>query len=154
MGGASSKPTLSAPPQPVIISQAQIVVPPKPPQIIQQQMPQHHPPSVPVMMMPMRPPPMMRNYNICFALNKFKITFYFTAPQFQMGYMQGMPPQGQPQQLAPAPPVMDQPIPIEDEPPNKKLRSEDHLLAEAQFLALHKVFILHNKQVSNHISLL
>ena len=55
-------------------------------------------------------------------------------------YMQGMPPQNQPQ-LAPAPPVMDQSQiqQIDDEPPNKKLRSEDHLLPEAQFLALHKV---------------
>lgn len=58
-GNISGKPTLSAPPQPVIISQAQIIVPPKPPQMVQQQMqPQHHQPQVPVMMMQMRPPPM------------------------------------------------------------------------------------------------
>lgn len=59
--GSSQKPTLSALPQPVIMSQAQIVVPPKPPQIMQQQqIQQHHQAPVPVMMMPMRPPPMMR----------------------------------------------------------------------------------------------
>lgn len=57
-----------------------------------------------------------------------------------MGYMQGMPPQGQQQQLAPPPPIMDQSIQIEDEPPNKKLRSEDHLKPESQFLAMHKVY--------------
>lgn len=66
---ASTKPNMSAPPQPIIMSQAQIVVPPKPPQIISQQPPppqqsiQHAPPPPSVMMMPMRPPPMMRKYS-------------------------------------------------------------------------------------------
>lgn len=55
----------------------------------------------------------------------------------QMGYMQGMPPQGGP--IAPAPPVMEQmQPPMDDEPPNKKLRTEDNLMPEAQFLAQHK----------------
>lgn len=52
-----------------------------------------------------------------------------------MGFMPGMPPQAP---LAPAPPIMEQPIPIEDEPPSKKLRNEDHLLPEAEFLTMHK----------------
>lgn len=78
-------------------------------------------------------------------MQKFSFFFfflYFPAPQFQMGqmgYMPGMPPQGAP--LPPAPPVMEQPVappPIEDEPPGKKARTEDNLLPEAQFMALHK----------------
>lgn len=52
-----------------------------------------------------------------------------------MGYLPGMPPQGNP--IAPAPPVMEQPMTIDDEPPNKKLRGEDNLLPEDQFLAMH-----------------
>lgn len=51
-----------------------------------------------------------------------------------MGFMPGMPPQAP---LAPAPPIIEQPIPIEEEPPNKKLRSEDNLLPETEFLAMH-----------------
>lgn len=116
-GGASNNPTTSKPAaQPIVMSQAQIIVPPKPPQMVPaQQMPQHHQPP-PVMMMQMRPPPMM-------------------PPPFPMGYLPGMPPQGNP--IAPAPPVMEQPMPIDDEPPNKKLRGEDNLLPEDQFLAMH-----------------
>lgn len=58
-----------------------------------------------------------------------------------MGFMPGMPPQGP---LAAAPPIMEpQSIPIDDEPPSKKLRGEDNLLSEADFLAMHKVSI-HN----------
>lgn len=50
--------------------------------------------------------------------------------------MPGMPPPGGPPlPLAPAPPVMELP---DDEPPNKKMRSEDNLIAEAAFLAAHK----------------
>lgn len=54
-----------------------------------------------------------------------------------MGYgMPGMPPPGGPAPpLAPAPPVMELP---DDEPPSKKLRGEDNLIAEAAFLAAHK----------------
>lgn len=51
-----------------------------------------------------------------------------------MNFMPGMPPQAP---LAPAPPILEQPIAVEDEPPNKKLRSEDNLLPEADFLAMH-----------------
>lgn len=57
------------------------------------------------------------------------------ASAFQMPYMPGMPPQAP---LAPAPPIMEpQPIPVEEEPPTKKLRVEDNLLTEADFLAMH-----------------
>lgn len=56
------------------------------------------------------------------------------APPFPMGFMPGMPPQGP---LAPAPTIMEQAIQIEDEPPNKKLRNEDNLLPETEFLAMH-----------------
>lgn len=58
---------------------------------------------------------------------------------------------GGPPQISPAPPVIDQAnipvppaqsIPIDDEPPNKKLRSEDNLVPEAEFIAMHKVRFL------------
>lgn len=41
----------------------------------------------------------------------------------------------------PAPPAMEQSNinPSEDEPPNKKSRSEDHLIPESQFISMHKV---------------
>lgn len=55
-------------------------------------------------------------------------------------------PTGGPPQLSPAPPVIDQgiipiaqSIAIDDEPPSKKLRSEDNLIPEAEFIAVHKV---------------
>lgn len=51
-----------------------------------------------------------------------------------MNFMPGMPPQAP---LAPAPPIIEPPIPIDEEPPNKKIRSEDNLLPEADFLAMH-----------------
>lgn len=55
-----------------------------------------------------------------------------------MGFMPGMP--GLPPQppLAPAPPILE-PVSVEDEPPNKKLRNEDNLLSESEFLALNNV---------------
>lgn len=61
-----------------------------------------------------------------------------SAPPFQVGYIPAMQP-GAP--IAPAPPVMEQPImiPQEDEPPNKKSRTEDNLIPEAQFITMHKV---------------
>ena len=44
--------------------------------------------------------------------------------------------------MAPAAPIMEQQQPpqqlIEEEPPNKKLRGEDNLLPEIDFLAMHK----------------
>lgn len=49
-----------------------------------------------------------------------------------MNFMPGMPQAP----LAPAPPILD-PTPVEEEPPNKKLRSEDNLLPEADFLEMH-----------------
>lgn len=53
-----------------------------------------------------------------------------------MNFMPGgnMPPQPN---LPPAAPILEAPIPIEEEPPSKKLRSEDNLLPESDFLALH-----------------
>lgn len=53
-----------------------------------------------------------------------------------MNFMPGgnMPPQPN---LAPAAPIPEAPVPIEEEPPSKKLRSEDNLLPESDFLALH-----------------
>lgn len=54
---------------------------------------------------------------------------------------------GGPPQISPAPPVLDQgiiPAPqtisVDDEPPNKKLRSEDNLVPESEFIAMHKVY--------------
>lgn len=71
----------------------------------------------------------------------------FTAPPFPVpSYMAPMPPGGPPP-ITPAPPVaLDQgmvPLPTtiltDDEPLNKKLRSEDNLIPEAEFIAMHKV---------------
>lgn len=52
-----------------------------------------------------------------------------------------------PPQISPAPPVLDQgiiPLPqtmsVDDEPPSKKLRSEDNLISETEFIAMHKVY--------------
>lgn len=59
----------------------------------------------------------------------------FLAPPFPMAFMPGMPNQGP---LAPAPPIIEPPIAVEEEPPSKKQRSEDHLLPESNFLSMHK----------------
>lgn len=122
---STGKSTLSAPPQPAS----------HPPVSLAQSKPMmqtsaiSHPPPVPVMMMPMRPPPMM-------------------PPPFQVGYIPAMQP-GAP--IAPAPPVMEQPImiPQEDEPPNKKSRTEDNLIPEAQFITMHKSPVTIQVQVPN-----
>lgn len=73
-------------------------------------------------------------------------TLIFAEQPFQMGYgMGGMPAQGgPPAQLAPAPPVVEppaqqQPLTDAEEPPSKKMRGEDNLVAETEFLTLHKV---------------
>ncbi|XP_055716949.1 splicing factor 3A subunit 1 [Phlebotomus papatasi] len=108
-------------------SQPTIVVPPKPPAVMAHQappMPHPHPNPVPVMMMPMRPPPMMPT--------PFQVGFL---PQ--MGPPQGAPMPGPPLMEAPQQPPPMQP-PVEDEPPSKKSRTEDHLVPEAQFLQRHK----------------
>lgn len=59
----------------------------------------------------------------------------------------GQMPASGPPQITPAPPVLDQGI-IDEEPPNKKIRSEDNLVPEADFIAMHKVQdtleLLHN----------
>lgn len=34
--------------------------------------------------------------------------------------------------------MMDPPVPVDDEPPNKKQRTEDNLIPEAEFMATHK----------------
>ncbi|XP_064554398.1 splicing factor 3A subunit 1 [Drosophila montana] len=62
------------------------------------------------------------------------------------GYM-GMPSGSGPQQISPAPPV--ELMPIEDEPPTKKMRSEDNLVPEAEFIALHKSPVTIQVQVPN-----
>lgn len=49
----------------------------------------------------------------------------------------GMQSGNGPPQISPAPPV--EMVPIDDEPPTKKMRSEDNLIPEAEFIALHKV---------------
>lgn len=133
--------TMSQSQQAVLNAQTQaasIIVPPKP--AVVQHQPPPMPPPVSVMMMPMRPPPMM-------------------PPPFPVGFMPPMPQPGT--SLAPAPPVMDpsmmapppQQLPpqviIDDEPPNKKTRTEDHLIAETQFMALHKGPITIQVQVPN-----
>lgn len=50
-----------------------------------------------------------------------------------------------PQPPQPAPPQ----IILDDEPPNKKLRTEDHLIPESQFLALHSNIVTIQVQVPN-----
>ncbi|XP_075148039.1 splicing factor 3a subunit 1 [Haematobia irritans] len=112
-----------------------------PPQSQQpQHQPQHSMPAQPpVMMMQMRPPPMM-------------------PPPFPVpGYMAPIPTPGPPQ-ITPAPAVLEQaiiplaqPIPVDDEPPNKKLRSEDNLVPEAEFIAMHKSPITIQVQIPNVI---
>ncbi|KAM7359831.1 splicing factor 3a subunit 1 isoform 2-T4 [Cochliomyia hominivorax] len=107
----------------------------------QQSQQQQHamPPQPPVMMMQMRPPPIM-------------------PPPFPVpGYMAPLTSNpGGPPQISPAPPVLDQgilPVPqsmsVDDEPPNKKLRSEDNLLPESEFIAMHKSPITIQVQIPN-----
>ncbi|XP_023175363.1 splicing factor 3A subunit 1 [Drosophila hydei] len=62
------------------------------------------------------------------------------------GYM-GMPSGNNPQQISPAPPV--DMMPIEEEPPTKKMRSEDNLIPEADFIAQHKSPVTIQVQVPN-----
>lgn len=106
-----------------------------PPKQVQQHAPQHHPhphqpvqpPPVPMMMqmgMGMGPPPMM-------------------PPPFQVGF--GVPPMPPHPSMAPNPNMQDQPggpqggPPLDlDEPPNKKSRTEDHLIEENVFMQRHK----------------
>ncbi|EDW85171.2 uncharacterized protein Dwil_GK12756 [Drosophila willistoni] len=87
----------------------------------------HHPPQQqsqgnPVMMMQMRPPMMQAPYG--------------------GGYMNMQPPQ-----ISPAPPVDLRPM--EEEPPTKKIRSEDNLVPEAEFISLHKSPVTIQVQVPN-----
>ncbi|XP_039960903.1 splicing factor 3A subunit 1 isoform X2 [Bactrocera tryoni] len=92
--------------------------------------PHNMPPSAPVMMMPMRPPPPMLG-----------------------GYM---PIQsGGPPQMPSVPNIMDQtmmPLPlmsVDEEPPNKKMRSEDNLIPEEEFVSKHKSPITIQIQIPN-----
>ncbi|XP_034113619.1 splicing factor 3A subunit 1 [Drosophila albomicans] len=96
----------------------------------QQQPPPHNMPPAgnPVMMM--QRPPMMP-------------TPYGGGPG---GYM-NMPSGGGPPQISPAPPV--EIMPMEDEPPTKKIRSEDNLIPEAEFISLHKSPVTIQVQVPN-----
>lgn len=130
---ALAPPKQSAPqPPPQNNTPQQMSQPPKPIQVPQHT--QHHPavqapppPQVPMMMqmgMPMRPPPMM-------------------PPQFQVGFgVPQMPPHGVPP-MPPAPNMQDGPGgpaggAEQDEPPNKKSRTEDHLIEENVFMQRHK----------------
>lgn len=98
--------------------------------------PHNMPPSAPVMMMPMRPPPPM------------------LAPPYPVsGYM---PIQsGGPPQMPSVPNIMDQammPLPlmsVDEEPPNKKIRSEDNLIPEEEFISKHKSPITIQIQIPN-----
>ncbi|XP_011198621.1 splicing factor 3A subunit 1 isoform X2 [Bactrocera dorsalis] len=92
--------------------------------------PHNMPPSAPVMMMPMRPPPPMLG-----------------------GYM---PIQsGGPPQMPSVPNIIDQtmmPLPlmsVDEEPPNKKIRSEDNLIPEEEFISKHKSPITIQIQIPN-----
>ncbi|XP_005182034.1 splicing factor 3A subunit 1 [Musca domestica] len=105
----------------------------------QSQHQQHNMPAQPpVMMMQMRGPPMM-------------------PPPFPVpGYMAPIPAAAPP--ITPAPAVLDQSIipmaqsiAVDDEPPNKKLRSEDNLVPEAEFIAMHKSPITIQVQIPNVI---
>lgn len=77
------------------------------------------PGMAPMMMMPMRPPPMMAPFQV---------------PAFMGGHPQMMDPGFAP---APMPDMAPPPqqAPEDDQPPNKKARTEDNLLPEAEFLA-------------------
>ncbi|KAH8306328.1 hypothetical protein KR018_007827 [Drosophila ironensis] len=105
-----------------------------PPQ--QHQPPQHHPPQhhhqAPaqpmVSLMQLRPPMMQTPYGGGAG-----------------GYM-NMQAGGPPSQIAPAPPVD---LMVEDEPPTKKMRSEDNLIPEAEFIATHKSPVTIQVQVPN-----
>ncbi|XP_039960911.1 splicing factor 3A subunit 1 isoform X3 [Bactrocera tryoni] len=98
--------------------------------------PHNMPPSAPVMMMPMRPPPPM------------------LAPPYPVGGY--MPIQsGGPPQMPSVPNIMDQtmmPLPlmsVDEEPPNKKMRSEDNLIPEEEFVSKHKSPITIQIQIPN-----
>ncbi|EDV42309.1 uncharacterized protein Dana_GF17916 [Drosophila ananassae] len=98
--------------------------------------PQHHqshhhqqPPAQPmVQLMQLRPPMMQNPYGGGGG-----------------GYM-NMQAGGPPSQIAPAPPVD---LMVEDEPPTKKMRSEDNLIPEADFIASHKSPVTIQVQVPN-----
>ncbi|XP_017470351.1 PREDICTED: splicing factor 3A subunit 1 isoform X2 [Rhagoletis zephyria] len=115
-----------------------------PPQ--QQSQQQTHPPpsshnlsptATPVMIMPIRPPPPMM------------------PPPFPVGgYMTPLQTAGPPQ-MTPGSNVVEQsilsipPIPVDEEPPNKKMRSEDNLIPEEEFIAKHKSPITIQIQIPN-----
>ncbi|KAL7744343.1 hypothetical protein ACLKA6_001735 [Drosophila palustris] len=96
----------------------------------QQQQSQHNMPQSANPVMMMQRPPMMP-------------TPYGGGPG---GYM-NMPSGSGPPQISPAPPV--ELIPIEDEPPTKKIRSEDNLVPEAEFISLHKSPVTIQVQIPN-----
>uniref|UniRef100_W8C6H1 Splicing factor 3A subunit 1 n=2 Tax=Ceratitis capitata TaxID=7213 RepID=W8C6H1_CERCA len=95
--------------------------PTPPPQSPSHNMP---PAAPPVMIMPMRPPPPIM------------------PPPFPVGYMALQP--GGPPQIPSGTNIMDPsllsipPMPVDDEPPNKKMRTEDNLISEEEFIANHK----------------
>ncbi|ALC47140.1 CG16941 [Drosophila busckii] len=64
------------------------------------------------------------------------------------GYMNmGAGGGGAPPQISPAPPV--DLMPMDDEPPQKKMRSEDNLVPEAEFIAMHKSPVTIQVQIPN-----
>jgi len=62
-----------------------------------------------------------------------------------------MPSGSGPPQISPAPPV--DLTPTDDEPPTKKIRSEDNLVPEVEFISLHKVnnFTLFRNSIENNL---
>lgn len=93
------------------------------------------PPQPGMMMMPMRQPPLMV---------PARPPFPVAAPAPPMpGFMAPPAPQMQPPPPQPPPPgpmkhPSDMGNPVDDEPPNKKMRTEESLMPEAQFLAKYK----------------
>lgn len=65
-----------------------------------------------------------------------------------MGFMPGLPPQPP---MAASQIIDPQPMPTDDEPPNKKQRSEDNLLPESDFLAMHKGPVSLQVQAPNNV---
>ncbi|KAK0088919.1 hypothetical protein PV325_010240 [Microctonus aethiopoides] len=137
MAQAASKPqaTLKAPPKPPVPKPPMQMPaqPPPPPSMPMPTMgmpqPPMMPPQPPMMMMapmpPIRPPPLMTP-----AMSPF-----MPAPPQMQSQMQS-----QMQPPLPAPLSIKHPteVPMEEEPPAKKLRTEDSLIPEQQFLARNK----------------
>lgn len=94
----------------------------------------------------MRPPPPMLGMEFVEFMNYYEMNINFAAPPFPVGGYMTMQ-SGGPPQMSSGPNVMDQTMmplplmPVDEEPPNKKLRSEDNLIPEEDFISKHKVFV-------------